>query len=145
VRRSLPTLLLLLLVVLVACGDGDSSGAPNGSTTTMDGGMDGMDHDEHDEGEPPAEGARRVEVEARSFAFTPSEITVAAGEEVAIVLSSRGAFHDFMVEGLDAHASAEAGETDEARLVAAEPGRYTYFCSVPGHRQAGMEGTLVVE
>jgi uncharacterized cupredoxin-like copper-binding protein len=26
-----------------------------------------------------------------------------------------------------------------------KPGTYKFYCSVPGHRQAGMEGTLVVK
>ena len=49
-----------------------------------------------------------------------------------------------VIDELDVHVAADGGGTAEGGFRADEPGRYTYYCSVPGHRDAGMEGTLVV-
>ena len=153
-RRS--TTLFLTVVatsslVLVACGDNDDTTSTD--TPMSDSGMDGtmgggMDHDgtmRHDETSPVADGARRIEVTARSFEFDPEEITVTAGEDVAIVLTSEDLLHDLAIDELDAHVAADADETNEGGLRADEPGRYTFYCTVTGHRDAGMEGTLIVE
>ena len=142
-RRSLVAVLLSVLalgLVLTACGDDDSSGADHPMGSMPGGGMDG-----HDESTPVAEGARRIEVDATSFEFDPDEITVTAGEDVAIVLTSDDLLHDFTIDDIDVHVAADRGETAEGGLRADEPGEYTYYCTVAGHREAGMEGTLVVE
>ncbi|MBK6971194.1 MAG: cupredoxin domain-containing protein [Candidatus Microthrix sp.] len=123
---------------LTACSDDDvaSTGA-NGDEAEQD-------HDDHGE-TPVAEGARRIDVNATSFAYDPDEITVDTGEDVAIVLTSDDLLHDFVIDELDVHVAADRDETAEGGLRADTAGEYTYYCTVAGHREAGMEGTLVVE
>lgn len=146
-RRPLIAVVLSLLtlsVVLAACGDGDSADSPMGDMPGQsEGHMGGMDG--HDESTPVAPGARRIEVDATSFDFDPEEITVTTGEDIAIVLSSDDLLHDFTIDEIDVHVAADRGETAEGGLRAEEAGEYTYYCTVAGHREAGMEGTLVVE
>jgi cytochrome c oxidase subunit 2 len=89
-------------------------------------------------------GAVEIAVTADSFAFDPDQITVTTGEEVAIVLTSVDTLHDFTIDELDAHVAAERGEAATGGFRADRPGRYTFYCRVPGHRGAGMEGTFIV-
>ena len=115
-------------LLLAACGD-DHGGAHGGGGAAS----------------PVADGARRIEVTGEDFAFEPDQITVEAGEDVAIALTSVDIVHDFTIDDLDVHIDANRGDTVEGGLTVDEPGTYTFYCSVPGHRSAGMEGTLTVE
>lgn len=138
-RPRLNALPIFALTLLAACSVG---GEPTSSSPAA--AQDGGGHADHGETSPVAEGARRIEVNAASFAFDPGEIEITVGEDVAIVLRSEDILHDFVVDGLDVHVAANRGETSEGGLRAEEPGVYTYYCSVAGHRAAGMEGNLIV-
>ena len=88
----------------------------------------------------------RVEVTASEFAFEPNPIQVTAGQEATLVFTNAGTTeHDFAVDELGIMALAKVNETVEVELGALEAGTYTVYCSIPGHREAGMEATLVVE
>jgi len=65
------------------------------------------------------------------------EITVASGE---------GAQHDIVFEGLNVRSALFDGKSGPAKVSfkLTQSGKFSYFCSVPGHRQIGMEGTLEV-
>jgi len=53
--------------------------------------------------------------------------------------------HEMGMEGLALHIAADAGTQAIIEFTPEEAGEYTFYCTVEGHRQAGMEGTLVVE
>jgi len=97
----------------------------------------------------PAElaSARTIAFRATNLRFEPPIITAHAGEIVRVGLANEDALlHDWTVRGVPgAHVAAEGNATGEAAFRAPGPGRYEILCTVPGHKDAGMVGTLIVE
>jgi uncharacterized cupredoxin-like copper-binding protein/mono/diheme cytochrome c family protein len=82
-------------------------------------------------------------VESHDIFFQPTEIDVPSDTEVTILLPNLGAsMHNFSIDELNIDVDIQPGETAEVTFTAPE-GTYTYYCNVPGHREAGMEGTLI--
>ena len=108
-------------------------------------------------------------VEMTNFAFTPAVLEVGVGEVLEIAIQNvEAVLHDFTIDEIDAdvhisylggtgqHAHAEP-ELDAdvhfaltepgsgvVHIKVHEPGEYVIYCSVPGHRESGMVGTLIV-
>ena len=89
-------------------------------------------------------------VSMTEMAFDPATITVPAGQEVTIEAENVGTVvHDFVIDDVNGQQfklEAQPGETAEGSFTApSSPTTLTFYCSQPGHRQAGMEGTLTVQ
>ncbi len=79
-----------------------------------------------------------------SLKFEPDELEADAGE-ITIALTSEGSLvHDVVIEEADDTQVVEARGGTQVGSIELEPGTYTFYCSVAGHRTAGMEGTLTV-
>jgi uncharacterized cupredoxin-like copper-binding protein/mono/diheme cytochrome c family protein len=82
-------------------------------------------------------------VESHDIFFTPTEIDIPSDTEVTILLPNLGASpHNFSIDALDISVDIAPGETKEVTITAPE-GEYQYYCNVPGHKEAGMVGTLI--
>ena len=93
----------------------------------------------------PAATAAALSIEAREFSLSPSDLHASAGS-VAIQYKNAGAIqHTLMIDGVAGFKLdvPNAGDVDTA-TVKLEPGTYTLYCDIPGHRGAGMEDHLTV-
>lgn len=79
--------------------------------------------------------------------FDQAELRVRPGELVALRLENpHAAPHSFDIDALDVHVSMPSGKEALALFKAPDaPGTYEFYCGVPGHREAGMVGTLIIE
>ena len=130
--------LVPLALLSVACGDDD-----DGASTEIDATLE-------------------------DFKFSPTEWTVAAGEEITTELENNGSvLHEFVIlqQGVQISSEAELPETEEELLAsfvyweteiepgqsktetftAPEAGTYQVICAIETHFNAGMTGTLIAE
>jgi nitrite reductase (NO-forming) len=96
----------------------------------------------------PIVGAPELAITADNFAFTPDRIELGPGRPVInIALTSADMQHDLVMDKIGFHLAAERGQTVIGGLEGirfGNPGTYVGYCSVPGHREAGMEIEIVV-
>ena len=79
--------------------------------------------------------------------FDKPSLKTKAGEVTIALTNEAQVPHDVTIERAGEQVAksdtVSGGETNVSAKL--EPGRYTFFCSVGGHREGGMEGTLTVE
>lgn len=112
------------LLVLAACGgDDDDNGNGNGGSS--------------------------VDMEMGEMYFEPDEVSGDAGSDVTINFENAGTqLHDFTIDDFDGervHVEVPSGEEDSVTLTLPdESGEWEFYCTIPGHRDAGMHGILTV-
>ncbi len=94
---------------------------------------------------PAAAPAGSVTIEAGDLFFDPDTVSLTAGGAQITLVNVGAVEHDLVVEGqpgvADIHVDPGETATGDVNLAA---GTYTFYCTIPGHRAAGMEGTLNV-
>lgn len=78
----------------------------------------------------PAPQARRIEINARQFAYEPATLKVQRGDTLTFHLESLDAAHGLFVDGYAVNLQAEPGKSAEVTFVADKEGTFKFRCSV---------------
>lgn len=143
--------LALAALALVACGSSDDNSSDttatsggNESTTETGGGAAGG-------GGGGGGSTSTVKFEADpggDLAYTTTSASAKAGKVTVEFNNPQALTHDVQIEdssGADVGGTELIASGSDSATVELEPGSYTFYCSVPGHREAGMEGMLTVK
>ncbi len=125
-RRTIVLLaaITLIAVLVSACG-----GGAGGSTTG--GGA----------------AAQTVTVTATEFKFDPATINATPGQTINLTVKNNGTTqHTLVLSQANVKLTIDPGKTVNQTFTApSTPGTYQYECDIPGHKEAGMVGQLVVK
>lgn len=95
---------------------------------------------------PPATPQERTfEIDARQYAYSPSELQVNQGDTITIRLVSTDVVHGLYVDGYDLSVEADPGQTATLTFTADKPGSFRFRCNITcGAMHPFMIGKLTV-
>jgi plastocyanin len=141
--------LAIAALALVACG---SSSDSSSSTTETSGGESQAEQGgaaKEEGGGGGSSSTLKFEADPKGeLAYTSTSETAKAGNVTVEFKNPQALTHDVAIEdssGKEVGATELIADGSDTTSVDLKPGTYTYFCTVPGHREAGMEGTLTVK
>lgn len=141
-KVTITALLLIMVLLVAACGGGSTGSTGNTGSTGGDTGTDA--------GGSEAPAAKDITIEALvTLKWEPADLTAEAGQPVNITMTSDGALeHNFVwADQPDTDfLHTNIGETEDgpASRTFDTAGSYEFYCTIPGHREAGMVGELTV-
>ena len=98
-----------------------------------------------DAGSTPVAGTV-ISLEFFDIGYDQTELTIPADTDVTFRFVNNGvAVHNFKIEEPRVYSDQLYGGDTVELTVNLPAGTYTYYCTIPGHRAAGMVGTLTVE
>lgn len=135
-------------VVLVAGAIGSGViTAANEEEAHGDGGEESAETAEPAAEEPQAAGGLELTADpSGALAFDAESLEAQAGEVTITMENPAPIPHNVAIEGEGVDEEGPVVDQGGTSEVSAqlEPGEYTFYCSVPGHREGGMEGALTV-
>jgi plastocyanin len=109
--------------------------------------MEEEDEESAEAAEPGGEGALTLIADpGGQLRFDKDALEARAGRVTIVMENPSSVPHNVSIEGDGMNEEGDTvgeGETSEV-TAELEPGEYDFYCSVAGHREAGMEGTLTV-
>ncbi len=143
--RAMSLLMAGVVLLVAGCGGSSSStatGTPSSSTPASTPSSSTV------ASPSSAAGGETVSLHAipGKLAFNTTKLTAKAGAVTLSMSNPSTLPHGISVEGngVDKDGQVVQHGGISAVTVKLKPGTYTFYCPVPGHRQAGMQGTLTV-